>query len=211
MQQLLGLTAASQNLWDEINAMSEHPDERVHDVNVYTDCIYYNFNRLGMSFMFKPISDYKLSPKDDVTSLNLESLVLDGIDMYNAIGDEPQDLNKTADKLYKPFRRLPLVLHLSHNPTEPSSTEAKSTNPLPSTLSLERSTTGKDLVSSLGEPARKGGGGGPSGGSIAIWCDWTIHGVMVEFGGIDARGPKAWENGKDARWAILSLYKPSAK
>jgi len=166
-----------------------------------------------MSLMFKPTSGYKLSTNAAEASLNLDQLVLDGIDIFNAIIDDANpNSHKTANKAYQPFPHLPIETHLS--PTSPSAnniSETSKPSAIPITFLFETFTTGKDLVSALGEPSRKGGGGGPSGGSIAIWCDWTRHGIMVEFGGPDSIGPKAWESGKDARWAILSLYKPDVK
>jgi len=68
--------------------------------------------------------------------------------------------------------------------------------------------TGKDFVAALGEPDRKGGGSGPSSGSIGIWVEWTRDGLMVEFGGDDSRGPQAWERGKDALWRVISVFSP---
>jgi len=29
---------------------------------------------------------------------------------------------------------------------------------------------------------------------------------MVEFGGDEARGPQAWERGKDAIWKVITLF-----
>ena len=66
----------------------------------------------------------------------------------------------------------------------------------------------QELVSVLGEPDRKGGGAGPSTGSIGIWCEWSKDGLMIEFGGDDARGPGAWERGKDAVWKVITLFQP---
>nr|GAT44069.1 predicted protein [Mycena chlorophos] len=77
---------------------------------------------------------------------------------------------------------------------------------LRSTFAVGPETTGKDFVEALGEPARKGGGAGPSSGSIGIWCEWTKDGVMVEFGGIEATGAQAWERGKDAVWRVMTLF-----
>lgn len=213
MQQLIGLKATSKQLWDTVNATSEQIDDRARTVKVYSDCVYYNYHRLGMSMMFKPTSGYKLSANAGEASLNLDQLILDGIDIFNAIIDDANpNPHKTANKAYQPFPHLPIEIQLS--PTSPSAnnnSETSKPSVIPTTFLFETSTTGKDLVSALGEPSRKGGGGGPSGGSIAIWCDWTRHGIMVEFGGPDSIGPKAWESGKDARWAILSLYEPDVK
>ena len=71
--------------------------------------------------------------------------------------------------------------------------------------------TGKDFVKVLGEPDRKGGGAGPSSGSIGIWCEWSKDGLMVEFGGDEARGPQAWERGKDEVWKVITLFPPTTE
>ena len=211
MQPLIGSKASSKQLWDVVNTTSERGDSHARTVKVYSDCVYYNYHSMGMSLMFKPTLDYKLSANAAEASLNLDQLILDGIDVFNAIDDANPDSRKTANKAYQPFPRLPMEIHLSPSSPPPNTSGATKPPTMSSTFLLETSTTGKSLVLALGEPSRKGGGGGPSGGSIAIWCDWTRHGIMVEFGGPDSIGPKAWESGKDARWAILSLYKPEAK
>ncbi|KAF8317598.1 hypothetical protein DL93DRAFT_2076678 [Clavulina sp. PMI_390] len=201
MQDLLGLPASSETLWTYVHALGNGSGNITKSLpRVYPDCVYYNYPQLGLSLLFKPTEGYKLDPKAAAADLDLTRLKLDGIDMFNAIGESENDASRTADKLYKPFTHLPLTLQLS------STNETSSTS---EPFSLVAGTTGKDLVSALGEPARKGGGGGPSGGGIAIWCDWPVHGIMIEFGGPDSKGPKAWEAGKDARWAILSVYTPN--
>ncbi|KAH7104094.1 hypothetical protein BKA62DRAFT_693510 [Auriculariales sp. MPI-PUGE-AT-0066] len=74
-------------------------------------------------------------------------------------------------------------------------------------LALDAGTTGQQVLEQLGEPDRKGGGTGPSAGSIGIWCEWSRLGVMVEFGGDEARGPQAWDKGKLAIWSNLTLFR----
>jgi len=70
---------------------------------------------------------------------------------------------------------------------------------------------GKEFIALLGEPNRKGGGAGPSSGSIGIWVEWTRDGLMVEFGGEESRGPQAWERGKDAPWKVISIFATKSK
>lgn len=88
-------------------------------------------------------------------------------------------------------------------PLKPAADEK---SPRAAALELTRDATGKDIVRALGEPDRKGGGTGPSSGSINIWCEWTRDGIMIEFDGGNARGAKAWEEGKDAKWKVLTLF-----
>lgn len=56
--------------------------------------------------------------------------------------------------------------------------------------------TGKDLVAALGEPDRKGGGG-----AIEIWTEWATKGLMVQF------ATKKWDDGAEARWSVLTVFK----
>ncbi|KAI6031622.1 hypothetical protein BKA83DRAFT_87430 [Pisolithus microcarpus] len=72
-------------------------------------------------------------------------------------------------------------------------------------ISIAANTTGKEF------PCRKGGGTGPSSGSINIWCEWSKEGIMVEFGGTEARGPQAWERGKDAVWQVVTVFSPDER
>lgn len=111
-----------------------------------------------------------------------EDHALDAIDIYNS-----RDKGEKAN--YVTFPLLPL--------------EVKSADG-----QLTAESTGQDIVRALGEPERKGGGGGPSSGSISIWCEWSRRGIMVEFGGEHVRGPQAWERGKDAVWQVFTLFPP---
>ncbi|GJJ12249.1 hypothetical protein Clacol_006490 [Clathrus columnatus] len=114
-----------------------------------------------------------------MTDLDYDEHILDGIDIYNS-----------SDKEKSPYTTFPLL------PFRIESSEDSE---------LTTNSTGQDIVRALGEPGRKGGGSGPLSGSISIWCEWGSKGIMVEFGGDNARGPQAWERGKDARWKLHNL------
>jgi hypothetical protein len=214
MQDLLGQSADSETLAAFINQISAKniPSERA--VKVYKDGAYFNYHALGLSlhFISRPGSAYKVLANTPESDLILRDLVLDGIDLYNASESKG---GRTANATFRPFPGLPLELKLANPASGDSDTATSSAHSSPASSALASSITvisdmsGKDLVSVLGEPLRKGGGGGPSAGSIAIWCDWPQYGIMVEFGGPEAIGPKAWESGKDAKWAILSVYRPN--
>ena len=126
-----------------------------------------------------------------------EKLRLDSICVHNALG--PPSRPNSGTQPYSTYPALPIVLPLL-DISEDRSTEV---------LVLTAESNGKDIVSCLGEPSRKGGGSGPLSGSIGIWCEWTKDGIMVEFGGDEARGPQAWETGKDAKWKTLTIFEPS--
>ncbi|EKM61158.1 uncharacterized protein PHACADRAFT_247583 [Phanerochaete carnosa HHB-10118-sp] len=165
------------------------------EVKSYPDAIYFNYFPLGLSLLFKPVNGYK--PKTGMKREDLKDvdLVLDGIDIYNVPPPKPgaTSRHKSAYSLY-PVEDFTIRL------------VAIPDNARPATMEVKRTTTGKDFVSVLGEPDRKGGGAGPSSGSIGIWCEWSKDGVMVEFGGDESRGPQAWEKGKDAVWKVISIF-----
>lgn len=159
------------------------------EVKTYPDAVYFNYYTLGISFLFVPSTGRTKMP------LDYETLSLDGIDIYNT----SKEAKPSKGKTYSRFPLLPVKLTASPEHNSDSTSNQ---------FELKSQTTGQDLVQALGEPARKGGGAGPSSGSISIWCEWSKLGVMVEFGGDEARGPQAWERGKDATWKVVTLFPP---
>lgn len=199
---LFGQLPTSQNVEEYISSLYSLANASSDDkaqVKAYPDAVFVNYHTLGCSIEYRPTNGYKPSSNvQAITDLQTNNLALDKVDLYNSTydDDESNTAEKTKSKTAPAFARypgLPLVITFSH--------EAKS-------ISVTTESTGKDFVAALGEPDRKGGGAGPSSGSINIWCEWTKEGVMVEFGGRDARGPQAWDKGKDAKWKVISVYPP---
>lgn len=139
-----------------------------------------------------------------------EDLKLDSVDVYNipkaneaAAG--AGRASKKSELAFASYPMLPITLHPNMDnpvmgPPRP-----------PITFDIKADTSGKDFVSVLGEPDRKGGGAGPSSGSIGIWCEWSQKaGILVEFGGEEARGPQAWEKGKDSIWKVMTIFQPGS-
>ncbi|KAG8949592.1 hypothetical protein FRC00_008066 [Tulasnella sp. 408] len=159
------------------------------EIKSYPDAVYFNFYSLGLSLLFTPTNGYK--PKTGLSRAELREtdLVLDSVDIYNK--QTKTGHSSTGPRQYSSFPALPISIPKPDTPD--------------STLEVTLNTTGKDFVGFLGEPSRKGGGGGPAGGSIGIWCEWKAAGVMVEFGGDDS---KSWDRGKDAVWSVLTFFKP---
>ena len=118
-----------------------------------------------------------------------ERITLDAIHIYNRHGQHGEN----ADGTFNGYLDLPITLSRGDDPNRIS-------------ISVASGMTAKEFVEALGEPSRKGGGQGPSSGSINIWCDWTNIGLMVEFGGSIARGPDAWDQGREAIWKELTFY-----
>ena len=199
---LFGLSPTSQNVKDYIfslHSLANAGNDDKAQIKAFPDAVFVNYYALGCSIEYRLINGYKPpSNVQSITDLQTDNLALDKIDIYNSPPDysEPDTTQKTRSKTAPVFARypsLPLVI--------PFSRESGS-------VSVTPESTGKDFVAALGEPDRKGGGAGPSSGSINIWCEWGREGIMVEFGGREARGPHAWDKGKDARWKVVSVYLP---
>jgi hypothetical protein len=151
------------------------------ELKTYSDCVYLNYHTVGTSFLFTPNSGYRPT----AASMDGDKLQLKSIDIYN---NQSEDSGKIHP--FKAFPLLPLSISTSNG----------------NVLTIKDSTTGKQVIEVLGEPDRKGGGDGPSSGSIDIWCEWP--GFMVEFG---QRGPQAWERGKDASWKVITIFSRTEK
>jgi hypothetical protein len=197
IRDLLGHSPGSSDLAAYLSTLST--TQVTPDIKSYPDAVYYNYYSLGLSLLFIPINGYK-----PLSGLSVAHLVLDGIDIYNDLFAVKSD-GKTSSRspAYSPYPITPIALTVTP--------ETKEGTSRPSALSVARNMTGKEFVTALGEPDRKGGGSGPSSGNIGIWVEWTKDGLMVEFGGDDSRGPQAWERGKDAPWRVISFFPSKTK
>lgn len=201
---LLGLSPTAEPLLDYLKQLADltsNPGQTVSpEIKSYSDALYMNYYPLGLSLMFIAKESSSIKNIDPQS----ENLVLDSIDIYNV---EPAEAEAKA----KPKGASTTQTYTSHPVPSlkisllPSAEEGKER---PTEIILTASSAGKEIVGVMGEPDRKGGGSGPSSGSIGIWCEWARDGIMIEFGGSDARGPQAWERGKDAKWKILTLFRP---
>jgi len=202
IQALLGATPSSDSITRFLKDLIQHSNTGLTapEVKSYSDAVYFNYYPLGISLLFMPQKGYKPSSGMTREHLRDDSLVLDSINIYNAPmpKETPEKSRRTAELAFSTYPLSEWSLSLSP--------ETTAGNESPIAISL--TTTGKDFVSCLGEPDRKGGGAGPSSGSIGIWCEWSKHGIMVEFGGDESRGPQAWERGKDAVWRVITIFSP---
>lgn len=206
---LLGLSPIADALSEyllELSKLASIEDGLSAEVKSYPDALYINYYRLGLSLMFVAKDGSKSIEENDAKG---DKLKLDTIDIYN-VDDRKEEARmsaggSSASSIAKSFSSHPVALAL---PLRSTSEDRAADRPLD--LNLSPASTGKDIVACLGEPERKGGGAGPSSGSIGIWCDWAREGIMIEFGGDLARGPQAWERGKDAKWKILTLFHPKS-
>ncbi|KAJ7092577.1 hypothetical protein C8R44DRAFT_816049 [Mycena epipterygia] len=205
VQSLLGVHPDSDTLTRYISSLGPVDPE----VKSYPDAVYFNYYTLGLSLLFSPKNGYKPTTGLSRAALRDADLVLEGLDFYNIPKPAPSDpktkgtSTRKAELAFETYPGTPLMLELADGATDKDGKVLSR----PAQLEVAAETTGKDFVGCLGEPARKGGGAGPSSGSIGIWCEWTRDGLMVEFGGDLAKGPQAWERGKDAVWKVLSVFK----
>ncbi|KAH8835884.1 hypothetical protein DL96DRAFT_1666490 [Flagelloscypha sp. PMI_526] len=151
----------------------------VPEVKAYSDTVYVNYYDLGLSLLYVPIKAYKPKTGSNLEELDLNRLILDGIDFYNV----PPPKEKSDSTGSGSAARKAELAFASH-PSNPL------VLPLKPTFEISPETTGQMF------PARKGGGSGPSSGSINIWCEWSDDGIM------------AWERGKGAIWKVLSVFVP---
>ncbi|KAI6162064.1 hypothetical protein EDD17DRAFT_589292 [Pisolithus thermaeus] len=206
IRDLFGSSPSANSIANFLKGINLQASALTPEVKTYPDMVYFNYHKLGVSLQFAPRGGYK--PKAGLVrdQLKDDCLSLEGIDIYN--GSKPQSgdaraeaSSQSAQSAFSPCPLLPLRL--------PRVASAHGEDSTQSYISIAANTTGKEFVSWLGEPCRKGGGTGPSSGSINIWCEWSREGIMVEFGGTEARGPQAWEKGKDAVWRVVTVFLPT--
>jgi hypothetical protein len=202
IQKLLGEHPSSEKITSHIQSIAtSNPllDIQSPEVKSYPDAVYLNYFSLGLSLLFKPVNGYKPRFKLRLEDLKDEDLELDGVDLYN--NPKPKADESKSNPAYTTYPVSPFTLNLVsiQDKTRPES------------MNITPETTGIQFVETFGEPDRKGGGAGPSTGSIGIWCEWSRDGIMVEFGGDESRGPKAWETGKDAVWKVITIFPPKTE
>ncbi|KAG8908491.1 hypothetical protein FRB99_005849 [Tulasnella sp. 403] len=201
---IIGCKPSSPQLGDYLKSLAPSLDPP--EVKAYPDAVYFNYYGLGISLLFTPTAGYIPKSGADRKDLDDNRLVLESIDVYNPAESSPQSgrEDKPSTRAYSAYPKYPIKLVKNQQGSSVSADDLQGGDS--NILAVDSKTTGKDFVAFLGEPSRKGGGSGPAGGSIGIWCEWKDAGVMVEFGGADAKGAKAWETGKDAKWAVLTLF-----
>ncbi|KAK6907052.1 hypothetical protein I204_00146 [Kwoniella mangroviensis CBS 8886] len=205
---LLSQPSSSTSLTSYLQSLSSTSPLPVPEIKSYPDTIYHNYYPLGLSLAFHPIKG------------------LDSIDIYNS---SPHPQPKRANQKPSPVYSSPPEITL-HFPTDSVSLPPKKEGEKP--LSIPRSTTfkllpnstGRDFVSHLGEPTRKG-----SGGWTGLWLEWSsvelkakegevTVGIMVELRDPGANellteeGRKkgmggVWERASRWEWSNIKFFK----
>jgi len=191
----IGSTLSSPSYTSHLSALSSQaslsslPEP---EIKPYPDVVYLNYWPLGTSCLLGPLDGYT-PPKSaqDLRELDGTRLRLESVDVYNP--PLPQEGASKSSK-YAPFPCLPYTfVPRSGSPPRPP-------------FQITAQTTGKEFVLALGEPARKGGGGGPMAGNIGIWCEWSEEGVMVEFEAGEASVVQNWEKGGEKVWRVMTVF-----
>lgn len=203
IQQLFGQKPSSKRIHAYISSLASLVSSAspIPEVKSYPDAVYFNYFPLGLSLLFKPTQGYKPSTGLGRDELKDDQLALDGLDIYNVSKPKEGKETQSKNKGKQPYAAYPVE-------TVSLALISTSEKPRDAHMTVKPTTTGKHFVQCMGEPDRKGGGAGPSSGSIGIWCEWTKDGMLIEFGGDEARGPQAWERGKDATWKVITLFPP---
>lgn len=206
LHHLIGLKPTARRLAHFLESLAPSALESPH-IKSYPDAVYYNYYSLGLSLQFHPLPKSNYRPRTGLTQeseLDTTRLSLAVIDVYNheSHGKEGDDSKKktATSSQYAAFPAYPIII--SHPPS-PSS-ESSSSAPSPGAdhrFAITPTTTGRQLVTSLGEPDRKGGGAG--GGSLGIWVEWTQLGLMVELA---SGGLEAWDKGAESVWRCCTIF-----
>ncbi|KAG7450668.1 uncharacterized protein BT62DRAFT_1001466 [Guyanagaster necrorhizus] len=208
VQSLLGSSLSSEILQNYIRTVSGSITVEV-EIKAYPDMVYFNYYKIGVSFQFKPTDGYRPKMGLEESELEKNRLILDGVDFYNIPKVDSSDpkakgtSTRRAEIAFSSYPISPLTLPITPNIKDKDGKVLHR----PPHFDVLPASTGKDFVQCFGEPDRKGGGTGPSTGSIGIWCEWSQDGILVEFGGDEAKGLQAWERGKDAVWKVITVFR----
>ncbi|OWZ69984.1 hypothetical protein AYX14_04631 [Cryptococcus neoformans] len=183
------------------------------DIKSYPDAIYHNYYGLGLSLCFLPEEG------------------LDSVDIFNREPNPPALKPGRAVTVYAPPPEVTIHFTSTSLTLPPRDPKRKSTEPpksiaRPPFITFTSTTTGRQLVSCLGEPSRKG-----SGGWTGVWLEWKRVEFKVDEKGnkgeigvmVELRDPGAaemteemmkkgmggvWERAAKWEWKSLKLFKP---
>lgn len=179
------------------------------EIKIYPDVLYINYHSLGISFCCLPVQE---GARLQSGAWKAEEVKIDSIDLYNP---RPQPQGFTGGRrrprgpTWERFAGLPLGIPLKKGDVEST------------TFPLVDTTTGKALVSVLGEPSRKGGGIG----WVDVWLEWelpSLNGIGIHISLEDPRGDEVvseeeqrrglggvWDRAGNWVWSVCKLYDSS--
>lgn len=207
LQPLFGLEANDERIDEILGTLGSSTE---YDQKIYPDATYRNYYSLGLSLCFL---------KDG----------LDSIDIFNPSSDQSTTGRKKGptyapppDPLVFDFADAELVL-----PARKAG-EKEVRVPRPQLFEVTLSTSGREIVRRLGEPARKG-----AGSWLGVWLEWTdvrlrrgdnivSVGIMLELKdpkgaeGMTEEQKKAgmgglWDQAANWRWGSIKLFRSPVK
>lgn len=223
---LLGHDPSSSPIRGFLTTLSGSSSITTPEIRAYPDVIYHNYYDLGVSLCYVP-SRGKTIP----TNPGPGELKLDTIDIYHVPASDrvsarpgriPKPTFGTFGGLPIEFPVVPLASGSSSSAAEPkapsstpnsaSASTSASTTTQSETLSLSESTVGKDLVKTLGEPSKKGGGQY----GMDVYLEWASLGVQIDLkdrsGGemTDEQKKKGmggvWDKAAGWGWGCLKVF-----
>ncbi|KAL0242189.1 hypothetical protein I308_105818 [Cryptococcus tetragattii IND107] len=209
---LFNLPPSSPQISTFISSLASSSTPPTPDIKTYSDASYHNYYELGLSLCF------------------LAEKGLDSVDIFNRDPNPPAPKQGRTVTVYAPGPQVTIhftstTLTLPPRDPKSKSTEPPKSIPRPSSITFTPSTTGRQLVSCLGEPSRKG-----SGGWTGVWLEWKSVEFKVDEKGnkgqigimIELRDPGAaemteemmkkgmggvWERAANWEWKSLKLFK----
>ena len=144
---------------------------------------------MGFSLQYTPSSSYKPARTASKRSaLDESQLSLSTIDIYTSVFDFSSKACPITFTYTSPSDDI-----MSSNPQTDQVLQL-------ATIELTALLTGRDLVSALGEPDRKGGG---ESKAMGVWLEWTGLGLMTEF---TTQGSHRWDKEHGAGNASVHIY-----
>jgi hypothetical protein len=121
IQTLLGANPSADAITVFLNELVQHCNTSLTapEVKSYSDAVYFNYYPLGISFLFVPQKGYKPTGGLKLEDLQVDSLVLDSINIYNApkpktTPTKTTTSSRTAELAFSTYPVLKWKLSLSH-------------------------------------------------------------------------------------------------
>lgn len=192
LQSLIGLPPSSPRIQSYLSSLSPDTAQLDPETKSFPDVTYINYHALGVSLCCVPSAGIKDGQTEG-------GIVVESFDLYNPRLADGQDKGRSRKRTFTTFRELPLEIRTTRDET----------------FILDRKTTGTSLVTSLGEPSRKGGGIG----WVDVWLEYSALGISVDLE--DPRGDEVvseearkkglggvWDRAGGWVWSCVKVFKP---
>jgi hypothetical protein len=191
LQSFIGQPPSEPQIQAYLSSLSTTPLDP--ETKSYSDASYVNYHALGISLC---CIQKKGAPG--------ENMVVESVDLYNPRPTVAVPGRRSRKREWERFKGLPLSI-----PAPPSTTDGQP-------LRLDSSATGAALVSTLGEPTRKGGGTG----WVDVWLEYASLGLQIDLQ--DPRGDEVvseeaqkkgmggvWDRAGRWVWSSCKVFEPT--